>query len=65
MFGFFKNGIEFDINDPRRQSDTSLKSLLESGGLARFDIPNDALHLRRKTNNKEILEIVANSAHVN
>jgi hypothetical protein len=36
-----------------------------SGGLARFDIPNDALHLRRKTNNKKILEIVANSAQVN
>ncbi len=65
VFGFFKDGIEFDINDPGRHSDTSFKSLLESGGLARFDIPNAALHLRRKADNKEILEIVANSAQVN
>ena len=65
VFGVFKDGIEFDMNDPGRHIDTSLKPLLESAGLARFDIPNDALHLRRKTDSKEILEIVANSAHVN
>ena len=48
VFGFFKDGIEVDIIDLRRHSDTSLKYLLESGGSARIDIPNDALHLRRK-----------------
>ncbi len=63
-FGFFKDGIEFDINDPGRHNDSWLTFLLDSGGLARFEIPNDALHLRRKTDNKETLDIIANSAHV-
>jgi hypothetical protein len=65
VFSFFKHGIEFDINDPGRLSDSSLTSLLDSDGLARFDIPNDALHLRRKKYNTEILEIIANNAQVN
>jgi hypothetical protein len=62
VFGFFKHGIEFDINDPGRLSDSSLKSLLDCGGLARLDIPNDALHLRSKIDNKDILEIIASNA---
>jgi len=64
-FGYFKDGIEFNIYDPRRHSDSSLTSLLESGSLARFDITNDALCLKRKADNKYILEVSANSAQVN
>jgi hypothetical protein len=60
VFGYFKDGIEFEINDLERYSDSSLKSLLESHGIVRFYIQNDALHLRRKVENKEILEIIAN-----
>ena len=45
-------------------SKNSLQALLDTGDFARFNVPNDVLHLRRKADNKEVLEIVANSAQV-
>ena len=45
-------------------SRNSLQALLDTGDLARFNVPNDVLHLRRKADNKEVLEIVANNAQV-
>ena len=41
-----------------------LQALLDTSDFARFNVPNDVLHLRRKADNKKVLEIVANSARV-
>ena len=60
----FEEHYIIEDGDPT-YSRNSLQAYLDNGDFARFNVPNDVLHLRRKADNKEVLEIVANGAQVN
>lgn len=51
-------------DDPVTQPDGLFSYMYNEGELAQYEVLNSVFHLRRPSDNREVLEIVADSAHV-